>query len=81
MQKGDAETQKACGLQDIFSRFVLDSLSSTVTELDEERSFATASRIEDGASGDYMAVQLHPPPAGAYGSSPLLTGPHTEGTR
>lgn len=29
----------------------------------------------------YMATQLHPPPAGAYGSSPLLTGPQTDGTR
>jgi hypothetical protein len=29
---------------------------------------------------DYMSVQLQPCAGGAYGSSPLFTGPHTDGT-
>lgn len=29
----------------------------------------------------HMTVHSHPPPPGAYGSSALVTGPQTEGTR
>lgn len=32
-----------------------------------------------GGECNYIILQLHPCAGGAYGSSPLFTGPHTDG--
>lgn len=42
---------------------------------------ADAIMPEGQVEGHYMTLQLQAPPLGAYGSSRLSTGPHTEGNK
>ena len=58
-----------------------------VTENNEDRSavagpkgFLAVPRSGKGRYNNHIIIQLHPWAGGAYGSSPLPTDPHTDGT-